>query len=98
MHLMFSRLPELATLFEGLRYKIEIRKCRELGDLPLVTVSAPIATILPSDQVLQLVSAVAGRPEFVEVIDTRQALNIPDPLQDQISQILAAGYQGSKPN
>ena len=95
MRLMFSQLPELAGLFEGLRYRIEIRKCRELGDLPLVTISAPIATVLPPDDVLALASAVAGRPGFVEVIDTKQAAIIPDPLRDQVTQIIAADHEDS---
>jgi hypothetical protein len=98
MRLMFSRHPELISLFEGLRYRVEVRECRELGDLPLVTISAPIVTILPSDDVLALASAVAGRPEFVEVIDKRQAAEIRDPIQDQISQIIAADLDNSKLN
>ena len=98
MVLMFTRLPDLTNLFEGLRYKVEIKKCRELADLPLVTVSAPIATLLPADDVLQLASAVSGRSGFVEVIDTNQAANIPDALQDQVSQILQADHHSSGSN
>jgi hypothetical protein len=88
IHLMFARLPELTTLFAGLRYKVEVRKSPQLGDLPLVTVSAPVATVLPTDDLLLLAAAFSGRSGFVEVIDPSQAMSIPDPLQDQITKIV----------
>lgn len=90
MHLMFVRLPELTTLFAGLRYKVEVRKSPQLGDLPLVTVSAPVATVLPPDDLLLLAAAFSGRSGFVEVIDPEQAMSIPDPLEDQIAKIVEA--------
>jgi hypothetical protein len=95
MHLMFSRLPELTTLFEGLRYRVEIRKSPQLGDLPLVTVSAPIATHRPSDDLLLLAVRFTGRSGFVEVVDPEQAAQISDPLQSQIVKILEAANDTS---
>lgn len=88
MHLIFARLPELTALFEGLRYHVEIRKSRELGDLPLVTVSAPIETVRPNDDLLLMAAGYTGRSGFAEVIDPQQALHIRDPFQDQVSRIL----------
>ena len=44
---LFSKIPALADLLEGLRYKLEVRKSPQLGDLPLVTISAPFQN-LPS--------------------------------------------------
>ena len=98
MHLMFSHLPELTAIFDGLRYRVETRRSPELGDLPLVTVSAPIATVLPADDLLLLASSLAGRSGFVEVVDPHQAANIPDPLQDQITKILEAANESPKFN
>jgi hypothetical protein len=95
IYLMFSRLPELPRLFEGLRYKVEIRKSPLLGELPLVTVSAPVATVRPTDDLLLLAASYSGRSGFVEVIDPQQAAHIPDPLQDQISKILEAANEPS---
>jgi hypothetical protein len=90
MHLLFSRLPELTTLFEGLRYHVETRKSPQLGDLPLITVSAPIATVRPSDDLLLLAAAFSGKSGFVEVVDPEKAAHIIDPLQDEIRKILEA--------
>ncbi|HEY2857147.1 MAG TPA: hypothetical protein VGJ21_01870 [Terracidiphilus sp.] len=98
MYLMFTRLPDLTTVLEGLRYKVEIRKSHQLGDLPLVTVSAPVATVLPTDDLLLLAAAFSGRSGFVEVIDPERATRIPDPLQDQITKILESAHDSYPQN
>jgi hypothetical protein len=90
MHLLFLKLPELKTLLEGLRYKVEVRTSPELGELPLVTISAPVSTIRPADDVLTRAAGFAGRPGFVEVIDPEQAARILDPLQAEVKRILNA--------
>jgi hypothetical protein len=88
MRLMFARLPDLTTLFEGLRYRVEVRKSPQLGDLPLVTISAPVVTIRPSDDLLSRAIDFSGRSGFVEVINPEQAAHISDPLQAEIQKIL----------
>ncbi len=95
MHLMFAKLPELLTLFEGLRYRVEVGKSSQLGELPLITVSAPIATYRPSDDLLVRAAGFSGRTGFVEVIDPEQAANIVDPLRTQVQKILRAADEPS---
>lgn len=90
MHVMFSRLPELKTLFEGLRYRVEVKRSVQLGELPLVTLSAPFQTIRPGDDLLLKAEQFTGRSDFVEVIDVEQATRIKDPLLAQLSGILDA--------
>jgi hypothetical protein len=91
MHLQFLKLPDLKALFEGLRYHIEVRKSPQLGELPLVTVSAPIRTVRPADDLLLAATGLSGRTGFEEVIDDYQAAHIADPLQAQILKVLDAG-------
>src|ERR1700733_4486709 len=81
MQLLFSKITELRPLFEGLRYRVEIRKSPQLGELPLVTLSAPVTTIRPTDDLLMTATGLSGRTGFEEVIDEDQAAHIPDPLQ-----------------
>jgi hypothetical protein len=88
MHLQFTKLPELKALFEGLRFRVEVRRSPQLGELPLVTVSAPIRTIRPADDLLLAATGLSGRTVFEEVIDDYQAAHIEDPLQAQISRVL----------
>ena len=91
MALQFAKLPELQSLFEGLRFRVEVRKSPQLGELPLVTVSAPIRTIRPADDLLLAATGLSGRTGFEEVIDDYQAAHISDPLQAQIRKILDEG-------
>jgi hypothetical protein len=96
MNLLFTKLPELKALFEGLRYRVETRKSPQLGELPLVTVSAPIRTVRPADDLLLAATGLSGRTGFEEVIDDYQAANIADPLQAKILKVLdAAGGKNS---
>jgi hypothetical protein len=96
MSLQFAKLPELKALFEGLRYRIEVRKSPQLGELPLVTVSAPIRTARPADELLLAATGLSGRTGFEEVIDDYQAAHIADPLQAQILKVLdGSGGKGS---
>jgi hypothetical protein len=88
MQLLFAKLPELSTLFEGLRYRVEIRKSPQLGDLSLVTLSAPVATVRPADDLLMTATGLSGRTGFEEVIAEYQAAHIADPLQAQILKVL----------
>lgn len=88
MSQLFAKLPELSALFAGLRYTVEVRKSPLLGELPLVTVSAPVKTVRPTDELLMTATGLSGRPGFDEVIDEYQAAHISDPLQAQISKAL----------
>lgn len=88
MHLQFAKLPDLQALFEGLRFRVEVRKSPQLGELPLVTVSAPIRTVRPADELLLAATGLSGRTGFEEVIDDYQAGHISDPIQTQILKVL----------
>jgi len=90
MQLLFLKVPEMAKLFAGLRYQVEVRKSPQLGELPLVTVSAPIHTVRPADDLLLAATALSGRTGFEEVIDEDQAAHISDPLQAQVLKLIDA--------
>ena len=42
---LFRKFPALDALLAGLRFKVETRRSPQLGDLPLVTISAPFQTM-----------------------------------------------------
>jgi hypothetical protein len=87
MHLHFMKFPALAELLGGLRYRVEVRQSPETGDLPLVTVSAPFATIRPPDSLVTVASGLAGGASFAEVLDLATVQNLEDPLRQQIAAI-----------
>jgi hypothetical protein len=93
MHLHFTKFPALAELLAGLRYRMEVRRSPELGDLPLVTVSAPFATIRPPDNLVSVASGLAGGTSFAEVLDLASVRNLQDPLRQEVVAILQSHNQ-----
>jgi hypothetical protein len=89
MHLHFQKFPVLADLLAGLRYRVEVRRSPETGDLPLVTLSAPLATLRPPDSLVTVASGLAGGASFAEVLDLSTVRNLKDPLREQIVGIFA---------
>jgi hypothetical protein len=89
MHELFAKIPTLASLLEGLRYKMEVRRSPQLGELPLITVSAPFRTFRPPDQLVALATGLAGGTSFAEVLDVDSVRNLGDPLRDETIEILS---------
>lgn len=88
MHELFAKVPALTKLLTALRYRVEIRKSPQLGDLPLVTISAPFDTFRPPDELVALASGLAGGTSFAEVLDVESVHNLPDPLRDQTLKLI----------
>lgn len=93
MHLHFSKFPAIADLLAGLRYRVEVRRSPELGDLPLVTVSAPFSTIRPPDNLVTIASGLAGGTSFAEVLDVDSVRSLRDPLREEITAIFRSHGQ-----
>jgi hypothetical protein len=93
MHLHFTKFPAIADLLAGLRYRVEVRRSPELGDLPLVTVSAPFATVRPPDNLVTMASGLAGGASFAEILDLGSLRNVQDPLRHEIAAILRSHGQ-----
>jgi hypothetical protein len=89
MHELFAKIPSLTSLLEGLRYKVDVRRSSQLGDLPLVCLSAPFRTFRPSDQLVAMASGLAGGTSFSEILDVESVRNLADPLRDQTIEILS---------
>jgi hypothetical protein len=89
MHLHFQKFPALVDLFAGLRYRVEVRRSPESGDLPLVVLSAPLTTLRPPDSLVTVASGLAGGASFAEVLDLSTVHDLKDPLRDQVAAIFA---------
>lgn len=93
MYLHFTKFPAIADLLAGLRYRVEIQRSPELGDLPLVTLSAPFSTMRPPDHLVNVASGLAGGDHFAEVLDLDSVRTFPDPFRQEIASILSAHGQ-----
>ena len=87
LYLQFTKLPAIAELFGALRYRVEVRRSTETGELPLVTLSAPIATVRPPDNLVTMASGLAGGASFAEVLDIGSVKSLRDPLRVEIADI-----------
>lgn len=85
MYLQFARFPAIGDLLAGLRYRVEVRRSPELGDLPLVTVSAPFSTIRPPDNLVNIASGLAGGASFSEVLAVESVRTLRDPLREEVA-------------
>jgi hypothetical protein len=88
MHELFAKVPALTSLLAGLRYRVEVRKSPQLGELPLVTISAPFQTFRPPDKLVALASGVAGGASFAEILNVESVHHLTDPLRDEALEIL----------
>src|SRR5215469_17763094 len=88
LHLQFAKFPVLAELFAGLRYRVEVRNSPQMGELPLVTISAPLATMRPPDNLVTIASGLAGGASFAEVLDLTTIEDLQDPFRQEIGAIL----------
>jgi len=93
MQLHLTRIPAIAELLAGLRYRVEFRRSPELGDLPLVTVSAPLTTVRPADNLVSVASGLAGGDTFAEVLDLASVQALKDPFREQVASILRSHGQ-----
>jgi len=93
IHFHLTRFSAIAELLAALRYHVEVRHSPETGDLPLVTVSAPFATIRPPDNLVTIASGLAGGASFSEVLDVNTVQNLRDPLREQVAAIFKSQGQ-----
>jgi hypothetical protein len=93
LHLQFLKFPGIAELFAGLRYRVETRHSSDMGDLPLVTISAPLATVRPPDNLVTIASGLTGGASFAEVLDIGSVQNLQDPFRQEITGILKSHGQ-----
>jgi hypothetical protein len=93
LHLHFTKFPAIAELLAGLRYRVEVRHSPEMGELPLVTISAPLATMRPPDNLVTMAAGLAGGASFAEVLDLRTVKDLQDPFRQEIGTILRSHGQ-----
>jgi hypothetical protein len=93
LHLHFTKFPAISELLTGLRYRVEVRHSPEMGELPLVTISAPLATMRPPDNLVTMAAGLAGGDSFAEVLDLRTVKDLQDPFRQEIGAILQSHGQ-----
>jgi hypothetical protein len=89
MQLLMKSQPNLVQLLAALRYQVDMKSLPGLGALSFVTITAPLTSFRPADDVLLMATRFSGVPAFVELISLESIENFEDPLRTQLQQALA---------
>ena len=88
LHFIIGKQPLFARTLEALRFNLSTGSLPDFGPLPVIFISAPIATVLPPDDVIVESTEISGSEVFEEVLDLGSVDLMRDPLKDQMSGIL----------
>jgi hypothetical protein len=92
LRVVISRLPGIGRLFEALRFPLTLGKIAEFGELPALTVSSPVVTVLPADEVVIESTELSGRDAFEEIVDLECLRKMEDPVRHKLLE--TAGEKG----
>jgi len=89
MQLLMKSQPNLVQLLAALRYQMDMKPLPGLGALSFVTITAPLTSFRPADDVLLMTTRFSGVLAFVELISLELIEHVEDPLRLQLQQALA---------
>ena len=89
MQLLLRNQHNLVQLLGALRYCVDIKVLPGLGTISFVTITAPLRSFRPADEVLLMATRFSGVPAFVELIQPGSIEHLEDPLRIQLQQALA---------
>jgi hypothetical protein len=90
MHLMLRKYAGITNLFRSLRWEVRTETSPDLGGLPLTTLTAPIASMLPPDKRILESTEMSGMSLFEEVVNLDTLSAVRDPLIQKVEGIVAA--------
>lgn len=79
----------IRDLLQALRFPVTFEHSAEFGELPLVTISAPLSTARPPDKVIIESTEISGSPQFEEVVQSADLEKLADPLREKLATIFA---------
>jgi len=88
LELVLESIPKLSELLGDLRYTVEIEKRAHLGELPILTLRAPLPSFRPSDEVIATATRFSGVRAFIELIDVDALGSLRDPLREELGELL----------
>ena len=88
MQLAVARNPGLGDLLAGLHYRLQSEVFPGLAKLPIVTLTSPLPSFRPSDDLILEATGFSGVPAFIELLDIEAIRELRDPLREQIDQLI----------
>jgi hypothetical protein len=93
LHVAVSTQPGIGQILDGLSFPLSSERAPELGDLPLLRISAPVATLRPPDEVIIESTEISGRDAFDEVVDILSIRDMRLPLKDRLIELVRSHDQ-----
>ncbi|MEW8523032.1 MAG: hypothetical protein AB2552_08270 [Candidatus Thiodiazotropha endolucinida] len=87
LNLVLEKRPGLVSILQGLRFTIDTSHHDGLGELPVIIISCPLRTLLPSDDIIIQNTEISGIPSFEEIINIEDIRELSDPLQQSVLSI-----------
>ena len=84
MDLVIARQSGLSNILSALGFELAAARMTEFGDLSFTTISAPVTTKRPPDQVMLQIAAVSGSPVFEEVVRVEDIMAMKNPLKESL--------------
>lgn len=88
MHAICSKRNDIINLLSALRFEMFLEPSLAYGDLPLILVSCPIRTILPSDELIIQSTELSGSSVFEEVLNIEDINQLTNPYKDHLLELL----------
>jgi hypothetical protein len=85
---VLSKQTDVPRILEALLFPVSTEKRPEFGELPITYISAAIGTIRPPDEVLIENTEITGMDLFEEVVRIDDILELRDPLQQQLAELV----------
>jgi hypothetical protein len=89
LQVVVSRVAGVAELLADLRYAVEPALVPGFGRLKFLTISCPIQSFRPLDELIQTATRFSGVPAFNELVAADAADHLDDPLRHAIASVLA---------
>jgi hypothetical protein len=88
IQLAVARNPGLVQLMDGLHYRLQSEFFPGLAKLPIVTLTSPLPSFRPTDDLILEATRFSGVPAFIELLDMEAIREMRDPIREKIDQLI----------
>ncbi len=89
LHMLVARRPGPAPVLEALRFEISSTPTAEFGGLPIIHLTAPLATMRPPDAMIAQSAMLSGALSFEEVVDLQAIAGLRDCVKDKVLELVS---------
>jgi len=87
MHIVVSKQPGLAQLFDALHFPLASGHLDDFGGLPITYIASSISSSLPADELVIESTELSGRDAFEEIVNIDDIANLRDPLKERLVKL-----------